>query len=219
MLVEITTNLAGPVGSPSVGMIRGGVVDRSASVEGSTPGAKWTPLYCGGGGMARQQFLGSVRHWRRVESSAVVFVATSLTASDNGRCCCCVEDFGTMKELPRLVVLDGGLGSVVDVAVVVAVDVVVSSANGVGGESCVCPDDTSTIVSLRRSKLMLRFGCCRRSTMMTLLPRFIGSSDIRTSSFFDAPFDVVDVIVELTSLTSSLTSSYSSSTQTSVTRE
>ena len=175
--------------------------------------------------MARQQFLGSVRHCR-LESSTDVFVDVSLTASDRGRCCCCVEDFGTTKELPRLVVLDGGLGSVfdivaadVDVVVVVVGPANVSSANGVGGESCCWPDDTFTIVSFKRSKLMLRLGCCRRSTMMTPLVRFIGSSDILTSSFFDVTFDVVVVIVELTSLTSSLTSSYSSSTQTSVTSE
>jgi hypothetical protein len=85
--------------------------------------------------MARQQFRGNVRHCRRF-SSADVFVA-SLTASDRGRGCN-VDDDDATNDDPRLVVRDGGLGRVDEVVVVVVVDAVVdvSSAKGVGGESC-----------------------------------------------------------------------------------
>jgi hypothetical protein len=106
-------------------MSRGGVVAPFLKPpDSSMPGAKWTPLYCGGGGMARQQFRGRVRHCRR---ESAFEVAASLTASDSGR-----EGFAfadaAVNAPARLVVRDGGRGSV-DAS---GSD---SSANGVGGDS------------------------------------------------------------------------------------
>jgi phosphohistidine swiveling domain-containing protein len=222
------THLAGPVGRPSVGIASGGVVDVCEqvlpSVVCSTPGAKWTPLYWGGGGIARQQFLGKVLHCRRLFSSTeFTFFADSLTANDRGRCI--VDD---VEKAERLVVREGGLGSVAELASVVVVVVVVvvikSSANGVGGDNCCAAVNSTTfettletIVSLKRSKLMLRRGWYRTSTVLLRVDAFV-SSVIRKSSPFDgvgfvvilksSPFEVVGfVVTDETSLISSLTSS------------
>lgn len=50
------------------------------------PGAKWTPLYCGGGGIVLQHFLGKVLHFLLLASKLGIRAAPSLTANDKGRC-------------------------------------------------------------------------------------------------------------------------------------
>ena len=89
--------------------------------------------------MARQQFLGKVLHCRRLFSSTeFTFFVDSLTANDRGRC---IVDDADVEKAERLVVREGGLGSVAEltsdvVEFVEFVVVVKSSANGVGGDNC-----------------------------------------------------------------------------------
>ena len=84
--------------------------------------------------MARQQFRGNVRHFLRLSLFEELFLFESLTARDSGRWCTIVVVVVVDETTPRLVVRDGGRGSVADVEV--SAEFVKSSAKGVGGDSC-----------------------------------------------------------------------------------
>jgi len=137
--------LAGPVGRPSKGMARVG----SSSAAAATPGAKWTPLYCGGGGrMALASsavvnlaatdfgvFLGIVRHCRFVGDLCggrfSGWVGLWRREGFGIKCRNCISSVWGVV----VVVVGGGSGGGGDGEGVVALAPGKLSAKGLGGDS------------------------------------------------------------------------------------